>query len=315
MTKGYQALRESAALIDLSARGRIVVTGEDRVRLTHAMTTNHIEQLQPGQGAYTFFLNAQGRILADANILCYSDHLLIDTEPETSERIFQHLDKYIIADDAILENATGRLSALGVEGPEAARLLAGIGAPTPDSPLGFLPWNECSVAKISASGAPGYRIFCPASQREGLVGQLRSAGAVPPTPEDVKTVRLENARPRYGEDLTGDYIPHEAQLLGAVHFNKGCYLGQEIVERVRSRGQINKLLVPLQIEGEAPPPPGTKLTVENKEAGVVTSAAYSPSLGKVAALAYVRSAHAQQGSQLRTADAEATVSASSPTGP
>ena len=101
MTAGYRALREEAAWVDLSDRGKIRVTGEDRARLLHAMCTNHIEQLKPGQGCYAFFLNAQGRILADANILCFEDHLLLDTEPESRYGLYEHLDRYIIADDRI----------------------------------------------------------------------------------------------------------------------------------------------------------------------------------------------------------------------
>src|SRR5579864_2123590 len=99
MTPGYRALRDSAALLDLSDRGRIRVTGEDRARLLHAMTTNHVEQMKPGDGIYVFFLNAQGRILADAVLLCFEDHFLLDTAPETRQPLYAHLDQYIIADD------------------------------------------------------------------------------------------------------------------------------------------------------------------------------------------------------------------------
>src|SRR5260221_552191 len=115
MTPGYSALRAHAASIDLSKRGKIKVTGEDRARLLHAMTTNHIQQLKPGQGCYTFFLNAQGRILGDANVLCFEDHFLLDTEPETGRKLFEHLDRYIIADDATLEDQTEQLATVAVE--------------------------------------------------------------------------------------------------------------------------------------------------------------------------------------------------------
>src|SRR5580704_1402677 len=102
MLSGYDALRTAAAWLDLTARGRIYVTGEDRARLLHAITTNHVLQLTPGTGCYTFFLNAQGHILADANLLCLADRILLDTEPETRARVFSHVDKYIIADDVAL---------------------------------------------------------------------------------------------------------------------------------------------------------------------------------------------------------------------
>src|SRR5215212_2003936 len=115
----YEALRERAAWIDLSNRGKIRVTGDDRVRLLHSMTTNHIQQLIPGSGCYTFFLTAQGRIIADANIFCMSDYLLIDTEPETRQRVLEHLEKFIIAADVLLHDFTNDYGTINLEGPTA----------------------------------------------------------------------------------------------------------------------------------------------------------------------------------------------------
>src|SRR5579872_6071699 len=114
---GYQALRERAAFVNLSARGEIKITGEDRARLLHAMSTNHIQELTPGTGTYAFFLNDKGRILADANILCRPDHFLLDVEPEARQALYQHLDRFIIADDVALEDATASTAAFALEGP------------------------------------------------------------------------------------------------------------------------------------------------------------------------------------------------------
>src|SRR5438270_10361597 len=118
---GYEGLRTSAAVLDLTGRGAIRVTGDDRARLLHAISTNHIERLTPGEGCYAFFLNAQGKILADANILCFAGHLLVDTEPETREKLRRHIDKYIIAEDVALEDLP--LDVLGIEGPQAIAAL------------------------------------------------------------------------------------------------------------------------------------------------------------------------------------------------
>src|SRR5947209_11910072 len=128
---GYKALRESAAWIDLSTRGKLRVSGEDRARLLHAMSTNHIQNLQPGDGLYAFFLTAQGRILADANIYNLGETLLLDTEPETAEKLRSHLDKYIIADDAMVEDETGQWAAIGLEGPESIRSAEKLGISVP----------------------------------------------------------------------------------------------------------------------------------------------------------------------------------------
>src|SRR5580698_1935221 len=129
MGQGYKALRETAAYLDLSTRGKIFASGEDRARLLHAMTTNQIQKLEPGQGCYAFFLNAQGRILADANIFVLPDRILLDVEPEARERVYQHLDKFIIADDVTLEDASDALGVLAIEGPQGAEALRAMGAP------------------------------------------------------------------------------------------------------------------------------------------------------------------------------------------
>jgi tRNA-modifying protein YgfZ len=292
MGLGYQALRETAAYLDLSARGKIFATGEDRVRLLHAMTTNHIQQLQPGQGCYAFFLNAQGRILADANIFLLTDRILLDIEPEIRERVYQHLDKYIIADDVTLDDASDSLTALGVEGPTAAEVMFEIGAPIPDLPYSHVDWEGRIVARVNATGEPGFRIFAPKEQMAALVGELATAGIPPAGAESARVVRLEHARPRYGEDIFDTTLPQETQQTHALSFNKGCYIGQEIVERIRSRGHVHRLLTGLRIEAAEPPAPKTKLLADGAEAGEITSAAFSPALRKVVALGYVRSQYA-----------------------
>lgn len=284
----YTALREAAAWIDLTDRGTIRLTGQDRTRLLHAMTTNDIEQLNPGDGCYAFFLNAQGRILADVNILCLADAFVLDTEPETREFVFAHIDKYIIADDVTLEDSSDPTAVLGVEGPSSEDVLKTLGAMLPEAPHSHVPWEKSFIARLSVTGQPGFRIFAPVEEKETIVARLETAGALLATADAVRTVRLENGRPRYGEDFTDRHLPQETQLLHAVHFNKGCYLGQEIVERIRSRGGVHRHLVRLAVDADTPPESGTKITAETKDAGEITSAAYSPALGKVAALGYVR---------------------------
>jgi folate-binding Fe-S cluster repair protein YgfZ len=142
MNAGYRALHNGAAWLDLSQRGRIRITGEDRTRLLHAMVTNHVEQLKPGQGCYAFFLNAQGRILGDMNLLCLEDSFLLETEPETRRSSYEHLDKYIIADDVTLDDVTDQTAELGIEGAKAAEVLAAAGAPVPEAPRrGGIAWS------------------------------------------------------------------------------------------------------------------------------------------------------------------------------
>ncbi|MEP6714036.1 MAG: folate-binding protein [Terriglobia bacterium] len=287
MTPGYQALNSGAGLLDLSARGRIRVTGEDRARLLHAMTTNHVQQMKPGEGLYAFFLSAQGRIQADAYILCFEDHLLLDTEPETRRSLVEHLDRFIIADDATLEDITEETFCLAVEGPNALVVAQTAALAAPNHRYSHVDEGGFSVSAISSTGAPGLRIQGPAARRDETLQVLEGAGAIAASAADAEITRLRHFQPRYGIEITEATLPQETQQMHALHFQKGCYLGQEIVERVRSRGHVNRLLMGFRVEGGEVPGPGAKLITGGKEAGEVMSAALAPE-GAIFGLAYVR---------------------------
>jgi aminomethyltransferase len=311
---GYQALRESSAWLDLSARGRIRAIGEDRVRLLHAMCTNHIQRLQAGEGCYAFFLNPQGRILADALVLALPDALLIDTEPETRQGLYAHLDKYIIADDVTLQDTTAETVAMGIEGPAAADVLARLGAPLPLAPYSHQAWGLRLVIRFSVMGQHGFSIVAPAAHREALVHDIEAAGAAPASQQDARVARLELGHPRYGEDITDRYLPHETQMLGAVHFSKGCYIGQEIVERVRSRGGVHRFLAPLEIEGDNPPDAGAAIMADGKAVGEIASAAWSLARGRIVALGYLRLGEIPQDAALACTGSPARLTARKPLG-
>ncbi|MFB3829600.1 MAG: folate-binding protein YgfZ [Bryobacteraceae bacterium] len=277
------ALRESAAWLDLGDRGRIFVTGRDRVRLLHNITTNHVKQLTAGRGCYAFILTPQGRIQADLNLLALEDRFLVDVEPEARERVPELIRKYIIADDVKLEDAGEALTTIAVEGPRAGEALAAAGAPAPEAVYAHAAWGDARVARISATGQPGFRIFVPSAEKDGLIARLALPAA---SREEAGALRIENGVPRFPDDLA-EALPQETRQLHGVHFQKGCYLGQEIVERIRARGHVNRELVRLVVEGAAAP--GSKLVAaDGQEAGLITSAAYSRALGKTVALGYAR---------------------------
>jgi aminomethyltransferase len=307
MHDGYEALRGGAAWVDLSSRGPCWAAGRDRARLLHNLTTNNVKALSPGEGCYAFVLNPQGRIQCDVHLFCLPDRVLLDTEPETRERLPQFLRKYIIADDVKLEDASGELQAVGVEGPSAAAVLASAGAPAPQQPWSHAPWEGGLVAAVSASGQPGFRIFVPPAARERLIAALETAGARRASADALRAVRVENGIPRFGEDIFDTTLPQETRQMHAVSFTKGCYLGQEIVERIRARGRVNRLLSKLRIEGAETLPAGTKLQAGDAEAGEITSAVFSPAENQVAALAYLRAPHAEPGAALTAAGRRALV--------
>jgi len=293
--------------MDLSARGKIRVLGEDRARLLHAMTTQEVQSLTPGHGCYAFFLNAQGRILGDVNVFCREDFFLLDTEPETRQKLFDHIERYIIADDVTLEDVTGEMATVAIEGPQAAAVLDHLGAPLPEADYTTRAWSGTIVARANSTGAGGFFIFLLPAKKAGLIAALEDAGIAEATPEDARTVRIEHGRPRYGEEISERYLVQETGQLHAVSFSKGCYLGQEIVERVRSRAQIHRVLRRLEIQAPEPPPAGTKLKSGDADAAEIASAVFSPALGKVAALAYVRTQFAEPGTEMRLGDARVSV--------
>jgi len=306
MTPGYEALRHDAALLDLSPRGRILTRGRDRARLLHNLISNEVKKMTPGSACYAFLLSPQGRIQADLYLSCFADHFLIDTEPEQREKVLQHIKRYIIADQVELEDVTAATSCIGVEGPGAAHILAQIGAPVPGE-YALAAWGEITVAGITQTGQPGVRIYCAAAEFDGIAAKLRTAGAQPASADDARTVRIENGKPRYGEDIFDKSLPQETQQMHAVSFTKGCYLGQEIVERIRAQGHVNKKLVRLEIEGAELLPSGTKAIANAAEVGEITSAAHSPQSGAVAALAYLRTQFAAPGANVLVAEREARV--------
>jgi aminomethyltransferase len=301
---GYEALRTSAAWIDVSSRGKLRVTGEDRARLLHAMSTNDVKNLAPGAGVYAFFLNDKGRILADAYIFNLGESLLLDTEPETEGKLRDHLDSYIIADDAEVQDESGRWAAIEVAGKDAIACAERLAIAVPGSRYGVQDRNGGFVARVSSVGADGLRVFLPAEKKDEFLAQLEAARIPNASEEEARIVRLENGAPRYGEDISERYLVQETNQMHAVHSNKGCYLGQEIVERVRSRGQVHRVLLPIRLEGVEAPSPGAKLLAGDKAVAEISSAVYSPALGEIRALAYVRREAAEWKPELILAGSE-----------
>jgi folate-binding protein YgfZ len=308
LSPGYVALKEHAAWMDLSERGKIRLTGDDRKRLLHAMTTNQVQKLEPGEGCYAFFLNAQGRILGDANIFVLADSVLLDTEPETRQKLKEHLDRYIIADDVTLQDETSSLATIALEGPEAEDFLKQHAAPIPHKAGSTKLWGNRLIARASSTGAPGFLILLPHHEKEDLLAQFSLSGIGEATPAEARIVRIENGHPRYGEEITERYLVQETGQLQAVNFEKGCYLGQEIVERVRSRAQIHRLLRKIEIDAKEPAEPGTKIHSGTEDAGEIVSAVFSPALQKVVALAYVRTRFSEPGTALALEEIPARVS-------
>ncbi|MFB3922887.1 MAG: aminomethyltransferase family protein [Terriglobia bacterium] len=309
----HLAVRQAAGLFDFSFRAKFAMTGEHRVRFLQGMVTNDVKILTPGHGTYATILNAQGHILADLRIYCADDRFLIDTDTDLRDKAMQSLKRYIIADRVALGPLP--LFALSFQGPRARPLLEKtlhIDLPAMEE-FGHFASNYAGfpirIVRASSTGEEGYEVWMGDKALTGIwgaaCGQAPTYDMLPCGSEALESLRIEAGMPRYGAELAEDTLLLEAGLLNAVSFTKGCYLGQEIVERARSRGHVNWKLVGLTVDAAQPPAPGEKLLSGEKEIGEVTSACVSPTLAKTIALAYVRREIAEPGTRLTLASGAA----------
>lgn len=299
---GYRALTESAAWFRLPERGLLAVSGEDRVRFLNAMLTGDLRGLNAGEGCYAFSLDARGRVVSDACVYVLPDEILLDTEPEGSAPLREHLDQHLIADEAEWRTLEGEFLALAVEGPRAEELLHPIFGAAPPQPYGIAALDEGWVVRSSATGLPGLRLWVPAAQLSSWIERLASAGIPPATPEEARCVRIENGKPRFGEEITSRFIGPEINLPEAIAANKGCYLGQEVVERVRSRNLITRVLVPVMMPEDARIAAGVKLLAGERRVGDILSVSCSPRNGALSGIACVALPMSSPGTILRTND-------------
>ncbi|MBI3934261.1 MAG: aminomethyl transferase family protein [Acidobacteria bacterium] len=317
----YWALKESAGLMDLSHRGKLLVRGQDAPRFLHGMVTNEVKEMKPGRGNYAFFVDVHGHIQADASILRLdSDSYWIDCDRAHAETIRQTLEKYIIADDVEVVDQTAALACLAIEGPCSLEVLReAIGFEPPHMlPLEHLevPDLNLRLARASISGEFGYWLWGAAEQLAEVWKKGAKAGAAlgarPVGWLASEICRIEAGVPRYGADMNDKTLPQETGQLHAISYTKGCYLGQEIVERIHARGHVNRKLVGLLFEGRQDVPPGTDLTAGGQSVGRITSAAYSYGLRRTIALGMVRRESSEPGTFLMAGSPGAFDSATGP---
>lgn len=319
----HAALRESVGVLDLSFRGRLCLTGADRVRLLNGQVTNDIKLLGEGQGCYAAIVNVRGKMESDANIYCLRDELLLDFEPGLTAQLRQRFDKYIIADDVQVTDAAPHYGLFSVQGPRAGAVVQslGLGLTLPARVMDFTratdpAHGEIYCMNLARTRALGFDLFVPtaalAAVAEKLVAAARTAGGHPAGFAALEIARIEAGIPRFGVDMDETNLAPEAGVdRQAISYTKGCYIGQEVIARLRSYGQVAKALRGLRLEKDLKvlPQRGDKLWQGDKEIGYVTSAVFSPTLKSNVALGYVRRECNQPGTRLalRTAEGESAV--------
>jgi folate-binding protein YgfZ len=311
--------RESVALVDKNYRAYLSFTGPDRVRYLNAILTNNIKDLIPSQGNVSLLLNPQGHILAEIETYAQEENLFCVSYAMIRERLIEGLDKYIIMDDVTMNDETARYAALALEGPGAAdvaRELTGVELAT----LGELGRKEtgvtsipCWITKRSPGGVAGCEFLAErdvvTNLWQVLLESVKKHGGGPMGYAALSAQRLAQGVPWFGYDYGEKQIPHEAGLeVSHISYTKGCYTGQEIVERVRSRGQVNRRRVELVFDNEKVPAAGELLSVDGKEVGSVTRAALPSFMSQAIGMGYARKDHNSPGNRLDWSGGTAVVS-------
>ena len=291
-----KTLLTSSAFAPIAQLGWLRVTGSDRVRWLNGMATNSIQTLKPGEGCYTFFLNAQGRIQGDAYAWMLEDAILLETDAGRLPALMAYLDRFVIMDDVELENHTMDGTGLAVFGPHAETLLKQTGFEASLSPLHFMEqlWpheNGPVPVRRLCRYSPLVSAFelwsDPATI--GLVAEsLRAAGAAEAAPEVLEQLRILSGIPLYGQDIRDRELPQETAQTRALHFAKGCYLGQEIVERIHSRGNVHRTFTGFTLSGTEPSPGAALSLAEAPEKPIGELTSITRIGSQLYALGYIR---------------------------
>jgi folate-binding protein YgfZ len=292
----YEASRRAAGVFEFDFRAALLFTGPDRATFLHNILSNDILALGPGTGCYATLLTQQSKIVADAYVFAGEDSIRLDLDRALKERAREHLEKFLVADEVEIEDPSERESALGIFGPRAADVLRALGVVPPSETLAHgkasIADRQAWIASIDWSGDGGFQIVASGADvdaiRDALLSAGRSQGVVAASRETLDVLRLEAGIPWPGIDFDESHLVLEAGLERGISFSKGCYLGQEVVERASSRGHVNRRLVGLRLDAEPVPSRAARIMKDAVAVGEVRSAVLSPALGRPIALGYVR---------------------------
>lgn len=296
----YQAAHETAVLVDRSELGVLKFSGVTRLDLINRMSTQAVNNLQSGEGAATVLTTDIGRIIDRLILYAGSDSVCALTGENNADNVARYLMRFVFfQDDFHLQDLSGETAVFAIYGPQSGAKSTAAGFPDMELPLHH--WRPAEVGGVTAYlhrtdpiAGDGYFVMGAAADRDVLWSQLVGTGLVVADEAAFDFLRIEHGRPRFGRELTGDYIPLEADLWDDVSFNKGCYTGQEIIARMESRGQLAKKMIKLRFA--APVAAGAEVLAGGRKAGSVTSVAVGPD-GPIG-LGYVKTAVLDAGAQL-----------------
>ena len=309
----YSAVRDGGAgVIDLSARGRLLVSGSEAVMFLNGLITNDMKTLAVDSWMPAVFPNVQGRLIAAVRIIHRHDGFVIDTESVSLDTVRKLLDRFTLAGDFHLNDLTSETATLSVQGGNAAAVVRQVlGIEAAMVARGHVAsarlenGDEVTVIRATHTGEDGFDLFMDAKDSPVLLDSLIRAGAHLLGSEAAETLRIEVGIPRFGVDMDETKVVTETNLDDAVSFTKGCYIGQEIIARIKYRGHVAKKLTGVLLQQEVGVVAGAKiLSADEKEIGGITSAAISPRLKQTIALAYVKYDYLEPGTKVKVIAAE-----------
>jgi len=251
----FAALSAFAGIYDLGYLAFLKITGSDRLRWLNGMVTNTVQSLEDDHWNYSFLLNAQGRILGDAAIYRFSDHILLQTDRAQIARLAAHLDHFIIMDDVELHELDASTTSIGIAGPRSSSILTSLGLTPPDEDAfvtAKINGVDVTLVHAYSPGIQRFELWLPTASLPEIWAALLTAGATLCGLSANEALRILSDTPLYGVDIQERHLAQETAQERALNFSKGCYLGQEIVERIRSRATIHRTLCQFSLTG-APP--------------------------------------------------------------
>ncbi len=290
----YDALRNAAAVLDLSLSAKLEVSGKNAVQFLNGLVTNEVKSLQPGQGVLAAFLNVQGKVVSLCRFYKTDAHFLLEFDVTNRAVIFNNLSRFVLAGEFFVKDVSEECALLSVQGPTSATLLSALTTQTIEAEPEYRNYSavikgiNILIASHSRCGLTGFDVFVPAEAKAAIHQALIAGGATVAGSEALEIARLEAAIPREGVDVTDANILLEAGYDKAISYTKGCYLGQEIIARIHYRGQPARQLRSFVIKSAEPPGKGTELwAADGKKVGEITSSVNSFALGRIIALGYV----------------------------
>lgn len=277
------------------------IAGRDRVRWLNGMVSNNIRDLAPGHGVYAFVLNVQGQIQGDLYVFNRGESLVAEIERGQVETLLPLLRRYIIMDKVEIEDLSGKTTVIGLAGPKSAEVLASVGLSADLGPLQVAgsDWKgfPTTLVRGDNSCVPNFELWIPAEQADSVCKIFQEAVAENVSDDTLETFRILCGIPKVGQDIRERTLPQETGQERALNFTKGCYIGQEIVERIRARGAVHRAFTGFDLEG-TPPATGAKIQGEGKDVGEITSVMTQPLKGRRLALGYIRKEAAEKGAAL-----------------